>query len=505
MTGSAAASCSTALRSVSLSPASVPGGASSTVTATVSCAPSKAVSISLKGFTGAKAPSSVRVAAGKTTATGTITTSTRTKALRGWITGVLGRVSKRSLLTVAVTPKTCKTTAVSSVSLATLAYVGDKPALGVKLSCVPAKAVTLTLKSAVAPTSAPAVAVPASVTIKGYYGTASVALTPKAYQPGQYADTVSVHYGSKTLTKKITIDPGLSLFELPASGGAPDDVEPNILFTGIVPAGGLTVKLKSSNAAITVPATASFAAPGIGGGFTGVTVKDVTKNTTVTLSATLGSKTLTASVTLLPPWNSQDKITLANANGTAPLYGPAYGYEIYVSLSDPADPDGNGLTATVTTNKADDVELQDSTVDFFPGSDQGAISFELPNETAPVHATVTVSLDGVTTSVPVTIEPSLASVTIPATIVGGQSGTGTVTLAGAPDVADSVDLQSDWGIVTVPQSVTIPAGQTSATFPITTVPVDSDSQVSVGASHSVGSMVPDDGVGSNTMDVTPAP
>jgi hypothetical protein len=498
------ATCSPALKAISLSPASLPGGAHSTVTATLSCAPSKAVSVSLKGFTGAKVPSTVKVAAGKTSATGTMTTATRTKALHGWITGALGKVSKRSLLTIGVTPKTCKTTGLSGISLASLAYVGDKPALGIKLTCYPASAVRLALKSTVAGTQAPALTVPATVTINAYYDSASVVLAPKADMSGQYTATVSAHYGSKTLTKTITVDPGLSQFQIPPEGGAPDAVSPDILFTGQVPAGGLTVKLKSSNAAITVPATTSFSPLGLGGGFLGVKVADVAKNTPVTLSATLGSTTLTTSITLLPPWNSHDKITLANADGTATLYGPASGYEIYVNLSDPADPDGSGLTATVTDSSPNDVQLETgSTVDFAPGSDQGFISFEVPNETAPVHATVSVSLDGVTASVPVTIEPSLASVTVPATIVGGQSGTGTVTLAGAPDVAETVDLNSDWGIVTVPASVTIPAGQTSVTFPITTVAVTSDSQVGISAAHIVDSQSADDGV-SSTVDVTPA-
>ena len=501
----AATACSPALKGISLSPASLPGGAHSTVTATVSCAPSKAVSIGLRGFTGVKVPSTVRVAAGKTSASATITTATRTKALRGWITGVLGKASKRSLLTVGVTPKTCRTAALSSVSLGALAYVGDRPALGIKLTCYPASAVRLTLKSAMAPTSAPALAVPASVTINAYYNSASVTLTPRAYQPGQYAATVSVHYGSKTLAKKITVDPGLSLFQIPPVGGEPDYVSPDILFTGLVPAGGLTVRLKSSNAAIAVPATVAFTQPGsLGGGFLGVKVSAVTKDTPVTLSATLGSTTLTASITLLPPWNSSNgKITLASADGTAALYGPTGGNEVYVNLSGPADPSGNGLIGTATTSDPTDIVLQGDLVIFPAGSDQAIISFDIPDETAPVHAMVSVSLDGVTASVPVTIEPSLASVTVPATIVGGQSGTGTVTLAGPPDQADTVYLQSDWGIVTVPGSVTIPAGQTSVTFPITTVPVDSDSQVTINAQHVVDSVIADTAA-SNSMDVIPA-
>lgn len=126
----------------------------------------------------------------------------------------------------------------------------------------------------------------------------------------------------------------------------------------------------------------------------------------------------------------------------------------------------------------------------------------MPYESAPVHATVTVSIGGSTATTSVTIEPSFASVTLPATIVGGQSGTGTVSLAGAPDVADTVYLESTWGILTVPQIVTIPAGRTSVTFPITTVAVTSDSQLNVIASPIVSDQLADS-VTSNAIDVTP--
>ena len=67
----------------------------------------------------------------------------------------------------------------------------------------------------------------------------------------------------------------------------------------------------------------------------------------------------------------------------------------------------------------------------------------------------------------------------------------------------TVYIQSSWGILTVPASVTIPVGQTSATFPITTVPVDPDSQVSISAMHLVDNQGADS-VSSNTIDVTPA-
>jgi hypothetical protein len=261
------------------------------------------------------------------------------------------------------------------------------------------------------------------------------------------------------------------------------------------------VKLKSDNAAITVPATVAFTQQGsIGGGFAGVNVNSVSKNTKVTLTATLGSRTLTWSIVLLASWQSGDKITLIPSPGPGPFYGPSFGYEYLVYLSNPAP--ASGLSGTATTDHPNDVQNLTSQVGVTPGCTNTTISFYVPYESAPVHAVVTVSIGGSTASTSLTIEPSLASVTLPATIVGGQPGTGTVTLAGAPDAPETVYLESTWGILTVPQSVTVPAGQTSVTFPVTTVAVTSDSQVTVIASHNVSDQVADS-VTSNTIDVTP--
>lgn len=212
-------------------------------------------------------------------------------------------------------------------------------------------------------------------------------------------------------------------------------------------------------------ATVAFTQPGsIGGDFPGVTVKSVSVNTKVTLSATLGSRTLTLSVVLLRSWRSGDKITLTPLPGPGPFYGPSFGYEYFVQLSNPASVNGNGLSGTATTNKPNDVQDLMSEVDITPGCDNTVISFQVPYESAPVHATVTVNLGGST--------------------------------------AETVYLQSVDGILTVPASVTIPAGQISVTFPVTTVQVTSDSQVFVNASHIVSSQLADS-VESNTTTVTP--
>jgi hypothetical protein len=163
---------------------------------------------------------------------------------------------------------------------------------------------------------------------------------------------------------------------------------------------------------------------------------------------------------------------------------------------------GSTLSGTVTTDHPHDVQIDGNQVSVIGGCDNGAFTFEVPFESGPVHPTITVSLDGSTATAKPVIEPSIASVTLPATITGGQTGTGTVTLAGAPDAPDTVFLQTQNGIATTPGSVTVPAGQASVTFPVTTITVTSDAQASVEAWHSVGDVVADSAF-SNTMDVTP--
>jgi hypothetical protein len=252
-----------------LSPASLPGGAGSTVTATLSCAASRALTISLRGFAGATVPAALHVAIGKPSASAAITTATTKTAHRGWIVATLGSVHQQALLTIGVTPKTCASPALASAALPTLAYVGDHPVLALRLTCAAGATVRLSLTSSNA-----SLPVPATATISKYYSAANIALAPKAYQPGQYKSTLSVHYGSRTLGRAITVNPGLSLFALDPVSSGPNNSSPNILFTGDLPAGGVVVQLKSDNAAITVPATVAYTQPGsLGGGFLGMKIQ----------------------------------------------------------------------------------------------------------------------------------------------------------------------------------------------------------------------------------------
>ena len=70
----------------------------------------------------------------------------------------------------------------------------------------------------------------------------------------------------------------------------------------------------------------------------------------------------------------------------------------------------------------------------------------------------------------------------PATVTGGSSSLGTVTLSSyAPPGGVVVTLSSDTPAVTVPASVTVPGGQRSATFPVSTTDVNAATTATISA------------------------
>jgi hypothetical protein len=132
------------------------------------------------------------------------------------------------------------------------------------------------------------------------------------------------------------------------------------------------------------------------------------------------------------------------------------------------------------------VEGTSRSVIIWAGNTTATAMVDTSSVTSPVHAhlTATVSMAGtsVSASVPVTLEPGLTTVAAPATIVGGDSATGTITLAGAVDVASTVELTSSSDNLAVPSRVVIQPGESSATFPITTKAAPPGAEVIIHAS-----------------------
>jgi hypothetical protein len=187
---------------------------------------------------------------------------------------------------------------------------------------------------------------------------------------------------------------------------------------------------------------------------------------------------------LHPPTLSLSSLTLNPTNviggpqsstGTVTLSGPAPAGGAQVALSS-----SNTTTANVP-----------SSVTVAAGATSA--SFTVSTRTVASSTTVTIfaAYNGATRSASLTVTPAppppptVSSLTLnPANVFGGQSSTGTVTLTGpAPAGGAQVLLSSSNGAATVPSSVIVPAGATSATFTVNTSFVLISTSVTISASY----------------------
>jgi hypothetical protein len=302
-----------AMAAVRLSPASVPGGAGSTVTVTLTCPTSKALSITLRGFPGTRVPATLKVAAGKAAASAPIATATRKKAVRGWIIATLGGTSKRALLTIGVTPRICPP-ALGRVTLPAVTYANDYVTFGVRLQCAAASSVRITLASS----QASMLALPATVTISKYYSAANLVLLARGTPAAPTSVRLQARLGRVSKSSVITVEPTLSSFSVcnstnttcystgngPAWTAAVPLEESGL--AGFVQLGGwqsinTTVHLRSTSSLIGVPSAAIVAEWDNRVEFP-ITVKapkTTPAGTTLgTIIATVGRTTLTVTLTV---------------------------------------------------------------------------------------------------------------------------------------------------------------------------------------------------------------
>ena len=136
------------------------------------------------------------------------------------------------------------------------------------------------------------------------------------------------------------------------------------------------------------------------------------------------------------------------------------------------------LTYTAETGGVSVALFSDNAAATVPASvtiPAGATSATFPVSTSAVSAATTANISavfgGVTQTAALTVNPpTVSGVSLsPTSVNGGTSSTGTVTLNGpAPSGGLPVALSSDNAAASVPGSVTVPAGSSSATFTIST-------------------------------------
>jgi len=244
-----------------------------------------------------------------------------------------------------------------------------------------------------------------------------------------------------------------------------------VTLNGPAPTGGLTVALTSSNPVAIVPASFTIPAGAVTGTFT-VLTQAVTQDTAVALTATTGGITLSASLTVTAPALGPIDLTPTSvvgghsSTGTLSLNGPAPAGGIAVTLS-------TDNTAATISPLSIVIPVGSTTANF--------------TVTTTVVTTLTrVKVQAVgnsqTQSETLTVQPGgLSGLSVfPVGVICGQSATGTATLdspAGAGGAV--VALTSSDASVTVPATVTIPQGATSAPFTVLTTSVSAPETVTL--------------------------
>jgi hypothetical protein len=260
------------------------------------------------------------------------------------------------------------------------------------------------------------------------------------------------------------------------------------LATGhLAPAGGAFVTLSSDNPnlvsmpnSVTIPAGQSNVSVPIQTNTTGIT-------TPVNISASYGGATKTATLSVNAP-EGNIPISSVTLSPETVVGGSNIGVRLTVNLASGAPLEG--ATIMLSSSNPAIVSLPRSIRTNFTGQTSTFADFAPASVAAPTQVTITATYGNSTQSAiltvtpPATNAPSIIGLTInPASVAGGSAAQGTVTLSAAASTATTVTLTSSSSpIVSVPASVTVPAGSTSANFTVSTTNVSSSFAATIGAS-----------------------
>jgi uncharacterized protein (TIGR03790 family) len=316
------------------------------------------------------------------------------------------------------------------------------------------------------------VTVPASVTVPGGSTTATFTVTAAATPPVT-SDTPVRITASGVGQNTLTVSPLLGgLFISPSAiiGGA---LASGMVFLNFnAGPGGATVALSSNTPSINVPATVTVP-QGTSQATFAINSSYVTSATTGTVTATLLGAAAHSSLTLYPALSSlsvSPSSVPGGANATLVIYlganAPAGGWPVNLSSSNPAVA---SLPATVTVPAG--TRYLQVPVTTFPQCTNTPVTLTASSGLSTLNTTLTVT------------PPPPTSLSFVSSVRGGTPVTATVYVSyPACSSGLSVALQSsNPSVANVPGSVTIPGGQKSATFIITTFSVSTTTSVNISA------------------------
>ncbi len=445
---------------MSLSVASVTGGLTSTLTVTLDAiAPVGGTTVALvSNNAAATVPVNVVIAAGATTGTATITTVPVIANTACTLTATAGASSATQSLQV-LAPL------VATIAVVPGASTGGNSVVGL---------VTLTGNVATAQTAGQTVTVisdnpvaipPATVVVRAGRNSATFTIRTKPVTVAGVAN-IQVTTGAVSGSAPLTINPpgvkvvqvsGLSLSLTSVVGGATSVA--TVGLTAPAPVGGFVVKV-TSGAGATVPAMIVVPAGATSATFN-ITTAAVAATTNVVITAAGGGRSKTATLVVTTQTVTALAVTPISVVGGTSVTGT-------VTIGGPA-PVG-GFDVSLTSSKAALTVPPTVTVD------AGATTATFVASSTPVAAktalTISATAGGASVNANVSVTPpGIAAIGLsPLTVKGGTTSTLTVTLSGvAPAGGTVVTLASSSTTAVVPASITIPAGQLTATLVVTTL------------------------------------
>ncbi len=401
---------------------------------------------------------------------------------------------RRSFSSVLKVQPAAAASVLAGVSVSPGSVVGGASATGtVTLSAAQASSTVVALST---PAPSSVATLPASVTVAAGQTSASFTITtaPRTAADGTFNMNVFADLaGSPGRSALLLITAGpapaatlsnLSLSPTSVVGGNPSTG--TVTLSAAAPSGGAAVTLSSSDEVqailsvnpLVVPAGATSAT------FTVNTRSTITATTTATISATFNGTSRSAALTVSPPPPPPAGVALSSfsvspssvsggtpSTGTVRLSAAAPTGGVLVSL-------GSQLPGSASVPPSVTVPAGATSANFT------VTTFNVAATTVQLNAV----LGSVTLFAPLTINSPASSVlnaisVSPASVIGGNSATGTVLLAAATPVTATVNLSDNSGAVSVPASVSIPAGGTSASFTITTSSVSASTAVVISATY----------------------
>jgi len=293
--------------------------------------------------------------------------------------------------------------------------------------------------------------------------------------------TITASYAGVDRTATLTLNPiaaaSVTLSPVILAGGKQSTAN-RVNLNGPAPSDGAVVSLTSSDtSSATVPPNVTVVAGATFANFT-INSTPVTASRAVTITASYGGASPTASLTVRPP--VLYSVTLSPAT----LVGGASSTANRVTLDAPA-PSG-GISVLVSSSNAAATPPANVTVQ--AGATYTAFTIASTSVNASTPVTITGTYAGVSKPATLTLVPLAASsvVPYPASVAGGTTSTShRVNLNGtAPAGGAVVSLaSSDSVTATVPATVSVAAGATYATFRITTAQVTVSTPVTITATY----------------------